>query len=118
MSTNPVLSLATSKNACSPSQTTSTSQSQSGPSLGIENHTQRRTGGSGSFGTGYTSRSSFSAARYNQSLRKQHKGQRRPRLADEDAAAESVSYASWHLLDSQESSTDILRDIGSYAVYE
>ena len=90
MSTNPALSLVTSKNACPPSQTPSPSQSQSGFSLGIESHTQRRAGSSGNFGAGHTSRSASSAARNNQSLRKQHKGQRRPRLADEDAAAESV----------------------------
>lgn len=90
MSTNSSVSLA-SKNACNPSQTPSPSQSQSGSGTGVEGHTQRRVGGSGSFGTGSTSRSTSSTARNNQSLRKQHKGQRRPRLADEDAAAESVS---------------------------
>lgn len=90
MSANSSVSLA-SKNACNPSQTSSPSQSQSASSIGIEAHTQRRVGGSGSFGTGSTSRSISSTARNNQSLRKQHKGQRRPRLADEDAAAESVS---------------------------
>lgn len=90
MSANSSVSLA-SKNACNPSQTPSPSQSQSGSSIGIEGHTQRRIGGSGSFGIGSTSRSISSTARNNQSLKKQHKGQRRPRLADEDAAAESVS---------------------------
>ena len=90
MSTNPSVSLA-SKNACNSPQTPSPSQSQSGPLVGIEGHTQRRVGGSGSFGVGSTSRSISSAARNNQSSRKQHKGQRRPRLTDEDAAAESVS---------------------------
>lgn len=91
MSANSSVSLA-SKNACNPSQTPSPSQSQSGSSIGIEGHTQRRVGGSGSFGTGSTSRSISSTARNSQSLRKQHKGQRRPRLADEDAAAESVRH--------------------------
>ena len=90
MSANSSVSLA-SKNACNPPQTPSPSQSQSGSSIGIEGHTQRRVNGSGSFGTGSASRSISSTARNNQSLRKQHKGQRRPRLADEDAAAESVS---------------------------
>ena len=90
MSANPSVSLA-SKNACNPSQTPSPSQSQSGSFIGSEGNTQRRVGGSGSFGTASTSRSISSTARNNQSLRKQHKGQRRPRLADEDAAAESVS---------------------------
>ena len=90
MSTNSSVSLA-SKNACNSPQTTSPSQSQSGSLVGIESHTQRRVGGSGSFGAGSTSRSISSTARNNQSLRKQNKGQRRPRLTDEDAAAESVS---------------------------
>ena len=90
MSANSSVSQA-SKNACNLSQTPSPSQSQSGGFIGIEAYTQRRVGGSGSFGTGSTSRSISSTARNNQSLRKQHKGQRRPRLADEDAAAESVS---------------------------
>lgn len=90
MSANSSVSLA-SKNACNPSQTPSPSHSQGGSSIGIEGHPQRRVGGSGSFGTGSTSRSTSSTARNTQSLRKQHKGQRRPRLADEDAAAESVS---------------------------
>ena len=48
-------------------------------------------GGLGGFGAGSASRSPSSVARNNQFLRKQHKGQRRPRLTDEDAAAESVS---------------------------
>lgn len=89
------LSLATPKNAFPPAQTPSPSQSQSGPSFGADSHTQRRAGGSGSFGAGAASRSSPSAGRNHQSLRKQHKGQRRPRLADEDAAAESVSWNPW-----------------------
>jgi len=91
MSSNPALSLATSKNVSSPAQIPSPFQSQSGSSLATESYTQRRSGGSGSFGSGSTIRSTPSTARNNQSYRKQHKGQRRPRLADEDAAAESVS---------------------------
>lgn len=74
------------------SQIPSPSQSQSGSSFGVEGYPQRRSGGSGSFGAGLTSRTTPSAARNSQSFRKQHKGQRRPRLGDEDAAAESVQF--------------------------
>ncbi|KAL8733420.1 MAG: hypothetical protein Q9181_003584 [Wetmoreana brouardii] len=90
MSSNLSSSLATSKNASVQLQLPSPSQSQSSSSLGIESQSQRRNGGSGIFGAGSVSRTSPVAARNNQSLRKQHKGQRRPRLADEDAAAESA----------------------------
>lgn len=90
MSSNSALSLATSKNACPPTQTPSPSHSQSSASFGLDIGNQRRAGSSGSFGAGTNSRSVSSTARNNQSLRKQHKSQRRPRLADEDAIAESV----------------------------
>ncbi|KAI4238947.1 MAG: hypothetical protein LQ349_000717 [Xanthoria aureola] len=78
-----------SKNASVQTQTPSPSQAQTTSSFGAENHPQRRNGGTGSFGAGSTTRAS-PAARNSQPLRKQHKGQRRPRLADEDAAAESA----------------------------
>lgn len=89
---NSASSLLTSKNGNVTSQipSPSQSQSQSGSSIGAESYPQRRGGGSGSFGAGASSRTTPFAARNNQSVRKQHKGQRRPRLADEDAAAESV----------------------------
>lgn len=87
---NSASSLLTSKNANVTSQIPSPSQSQSSSSIGAESFPQRRGGGSGSFGAGATSRTTPFTARNNQSFRKQHKGQRRPRLADEDAAAESV----------------------------
>ena len=86
---NSIPSLATSKTSNPPSQTPSPSQSQSGSFAGFDNHPQRRSGGLGSFGAGSNSRNP-STPRNNQPLRKQHKGQRRPRLADEDALAESV----------------------------
>ena len=88
---NSTPSLITSKNANSSAQIPSPSQSQSVSSFTTEAHPQRRSGGSGSFGAGSTSRAAPFAARYNQTSRKQHKSQRRARLADEDAAAESVS---------------------------
>ena len=86
---NSIPSLATSKTSNLPSQTPSPSQSQSASFAGFDNHPQRRSAGPGSFGAGSNSRNP-STPRNNQPLRKQHKGQRRPRLADEDAFAESV----------------------------
>ena len=80
--------LPTAKNLNS-SPTVSPSPSQ-GPSSGIDS-SQRRSGGSGSFGAGATSRSSGGAPRHKQASRNQHKHSRRYRLADEDAIAESVS---------------------------
>ena len=90
MSTNPALALSTSKNASASFQAASPSHSQGSSSPAVESHIQRRTGGSGSFGAGSQTRST-STPRNNQPLRKYPKGQRRPKLADEDAAAESVS---------------------------
>lgn len=90
-SSNSSLPAAISKNASVQTQIPSPSQAQATSSLGAENHPQRRSGGTGSFGAGSTTRAS-PAARNSQPLRKQNKGQRRPRLADEDAAAESVSH--------------------------
>ncbi|KAL8805786.1 MAG: hypothetical protein Q9200_005286 [Gallowayella weberi] len=89
-SSNSSLPAVTSKNASIQPQLQSTSQPQSGSSLIAESHAQRRSGGSGSFGSASTTRLSPAAPRNTQSLRKQHKSQRRPRLADEDAAAESA----------------------------
>lgn len=87
---NSAPSLNNSKNANTATQAPSSAQSQSGPVLGTENYPQRRSG-SGNFGAASASRGQAFAARNNQSLRKQHKGQRRFRLADDDTAAESVS---------------------------
>ncbi|CAL5872339.1 uncharacterized protein PFLUO_LOCUS6601 [Penicillium psychrofluorescens] len=50
---------------------------------------QRRSGGSGSIGSGLFSRNS-PAARNNQALRSQHKRQRKPRLLDDDEYSESA----------------------------
>ncbi|KAJ9211609.1 hypothetical protein DTO166G4_6748 [Paecilomyces variotii] len=55
----------------------------------VDSGSQRRPGGSGSFGAGSTSRNTPSP-RNNQSRKTQHKRQRRPRLVDEDAYAEST----------------------------
>lgn len=104
------------KNTNAVSQTPSPSQSQSNTTVGAESYPQRRSGGSGSFGAGSASRTS-PAARNSQSSRKQHKGQRRPRLADEDAAAESVSFAP-RLLDSTIALLTWITLLGGDAIYQ
>jgi hypothetical protein len=89
--------LSTTKSANnSQAQTPPAPQSQSGPATGTESHhsAQRRSGGSGSIGAGSASLGCLSSPRNSQSFRKPHKNQRKPRLADEDAMAESVSYSS------------------------
>lgn len=78
-----------SSNASTP--TASFSPSQSHFSSGPDGQVQRRSGGSANAGSGATSRNTHASARNNQALRKQHKGQKKPRFADEDAMAESVS---------------------------
>ncbi|KAI9815758.1 MAG: hypothetical protein M1827_002154 [Pycnora praestabilis] len=82
-----------SKSTSTTSQTTSLSQSQTN-SFGLDSHSQRRSGGSGNFGAGSTSRAPLSAARNNQSFRKQNKASKRSRFGDEDAAAESAAMKS------------------------
>ncbi|KAL8887214.1 MAG: hypothetical protein Q9215_005174 [Flavoplaca cf. flavocitrina] len=113
-SSNSSLPPATSKNASVQTQVPSPSQAQAPSSIGAESHSQRRSGGSGSFGAGSTTRAS-PAARNNQPLRKQHKGQRRPRLADEDAAAESVSHG--HQANYFAPPTRLML-VGRHAIYE
>ena len=96
MSSNSGLLPSSSKVVSSTSQTITPSHSQSGSSPTTESGSQRRTGGSGSFGAGAAARG-VASPRNNQSLRKQsQKSQRRQRLADEDAIAESVSISSPH----------------------
>ena len=63
------------------------------PSTGASDLSQRRSGGSGSFGAGASTKVT-SQARNNQPLRKQHKAQRRAKLVDEDAIAESAAMKS------------------------
>ncbi|KAK5201537.1 hypothetical protein BJ546DRAFT_993336 [Cryomyces antarcticus] len=71
----------------------SPAQSQSGSVSTGDSYGQRRGGGSGSFGAGASSRAS-PAPRKDQNARKQNKGSRRFRLADEDAFAESAAMRS------------------------
>jgi hypothetical protein len=59
-------------------------------SVAVDSGSQRRPGGSGSFGAGATSRSAPSA-RNNQPRKNQHRRQRRPGLGQEDVPEESVS---------------------------
>ena len=91
MSSSTATSSSSLKTANAHSQSTSPAQFQAGPTNTIDGGVQRRTGGSGSFGAGSSSRYN-PTARNNQPLRKQQKAQRRAQLADEDAIAESVSY--------------------------
>ena len=78
MSSNAIVSTSAIKSSNAPPQLNS--QPQAVPSFHTDGHSQRRT----------LNFSTTPSARNNQSLRKQHKGQRRPRFADEDAVAESV----------------------------
>jgi hypothetical protein len=89
MSSNPPSAAASSKSATASGQL-SPAQSQAGSVATSDSYGQRRSGGLGSFGAGAASRASPSP-RNNQAARKQHKGSKRFRLADEDALAETVS---------------------------
>ncbi|KAI9774949.1 MAG: hypothetical protein M1840_000165 [Geoglossum simile] len=104
------LSTTKSVNNC-PAQAPSAPQSQFGSATGTESHhsAQRRSGGSGSIGAGSASLGCLSSPRNSQSFRKPHKNQRRPRLADEDAMVESVSYSSSVDLDAVMRSTNSRR---------
>ncbi|PKX94565.1 RING-type E3 ubiquitin transferase MAG2 [Aspergillus novofumigatus IBT 16806] len=55
----------------------------------VDSGSQRRTGGSGSFGAGLAARNS-SSPRNNQALKSHHKRQRRPRLLDDDEYSETA----------------------------
>lgn len=116
---NAVASSNNPKNAIAVLQGPSVSQSQSGPILGTEINPQRRSG-SGGPGVASASRVPASNARNNQSLRKQHKSQRRYRLADDDAAAESVSFLNMALLSFVASCrrTSSYPSAGSHAVHK
>jgi hypothetical protein len=91
MSSGTVPSSSSLKAANAYTQTISPPHFQGGPTNTTEGGSQRRAGGAGSFGAASSSRHN-PTARNSQPLRKQHKAQRRVRLADEDAIAESVRY--------------------------
>ncbi|KAI9790673.1 MAG: hypothetical protein M1835_000813 [Candelina submexicana] len=97
----------TSKSVNTLPQTTFPGQSQASSSAG-DNSAQRRSGGPGGFGGGSASRTSVPSARNNQSFRKQNKNQRKPRLADEDANAESAAMKSVNSRKGQTSITHLM----------
>lgn len=85
MSANIASSLASSKASGVAPQLPSPSQSQPPSSLGFDS--QRRNATSGNVGS---ARTGLPTARNNQSLRKQHRSQRRPKLGEEDRTTEMV----------------------------
>lgn len=77
------------------------------PSVSSFEASQRRSGSSGSYGAGATTRNP-AQARKDQPLRKQGKAQRRARLADEDAYAESAAMKSINSRKGQTSITHLM----------
>ncbi|KAH1271854.1 hypothetical protein KXV18_003784 [Aspergillus fumigatus] len=86
MSSNPGL-VPNSTKIVTPSQSVSSAAFYSTPS--VDSGSQRRTGGSGSFGAGLAARNS-SSPRNNQAFKSHHKRQRRPRLLDDDEYSETA----------------------------
>lgn len=76
-------------------------------SSSVDGGYQRRPGGSGSFGSGLTTRNSPSA-RNNQSRKNQHKRQKRPRLLDDDDYLESAAMRSANSRKGQTSITHLM----------
>lgn len=107
MSSNVTSTASSSKSTNTTSYTTSVSHSQTNAPTSSDSLSQRRAGSSGSFGAGSTTRAT-TQGRSNQPLRKQHKGQRRPRLADEDAIAESTAMKSINSRKGQTSITHLM----------
>ncbi|KAI9788766.1 MAG: hypothetical protein M1816_006547 [Peltula sp. TS41687] len=109
MSSNSPASHSSSKavTASSP-QVSSAFQSQPGPTSHTENFSQRRPGGSGGFGAGSPARTALASPRNTQSSRRQHKGQKKPRFADEDALAESAAMRSTSSRKGQTSITHLM----------
>ena len=93
-----------SKADLAPPQSSSFLQTFSG---GASDTFQRRSGSSGSHGAGASTRHA-SQPRNSQPLRKQHKAQRRARLADEDAMAESAALRSLNSRRGQTSITHLM----------
>ncbi|KAE8331264.1 hypothetical protein BDV39DRAFT_6509 [Aspergillus sergii] len=73
----------------------------------IDSGSQRRAGGSGSFGAGLTSRNT-NTPRSNQSRKSQHKRQRRPRLLDDEEYSESAIMRSTNSRKGQTSITHLM----------
>ncbi|OMP88684.1 putative RING finger protein [Diplodia seriata] len=91
MSANPPGAIAASKSANTAAQLSP--QAQSGSSSAGDSYSQRRAGGSGSFGAGAASRA-YPSPRHNQASKRKHKPAKRPGLANEDAIAEAVAMRS------------------------
>ncbi|KAL9095926.1 MAG: hypothetical protein Q9165_001924 [Trypethelium subeluteriae] len=106
MSNNPPPAIAPSKSVNTPGQL-SPAHSQSSSSAFGDPHGQRRAGSSGSFGAGASSRQT-ATPRNSQPSRKQHKGSKKSRLADEDAIAESVAMRSTSSRKGQTSITHLM----------
>ncbi|KAF2230321.1 hypothetical protein EV356DRAFT_492152 [Viridothelium virens] len=106
MSNNPPPAIAPSKSVNTPAQL-SPAHSQSSSSAFGDLYGQRRTGSSGSFGAGASSRQ-VATPRNSQASRKQHKGFKKSRLADEDAIAESVAMRSTSSRKGQTSITHLM----------
>ncbi|KAI9807512.1 MAG: hypothetical protein M1825_005452 [Sarcosagium campestre] len=87
-------------------QTISPPQVQAPPAA--DSTGQRRSGGLGSFGAGSPARSILPSARNNQSSRRQHRGQKKPRFANEDALAESAAMKSTSSRKGQTSITHLM----------
>ena len=107
MSSNVPTTTLSSKAINAPSHSNSPSYSQTGPTAVSDGVSQKRSGSSGSFGAGSSTRST-PQARNNQPSRKQHKVQRRARLADEDAMAESAAMKSINSRKGQTSITHLM----------
>ncbi|KAL9619364.1 MAG: hypothetical protein Q9160_006044 [Pyrenula sp. 1 TL-2023] len=88
-------------------QSISPAFSQAPSTSGFESSSQRRAGGSGSFGAGLATRAG-PVPRNNQTQKKQHRAQKRARLADEDAIAESAAMKSINSRKGQTSITHLM----------
>ncbi|EXJ93595.1 hypothetical protein A1O1_01987 [Capronia coronata CBS 617.96] len=89
-----------------PAPSNSSNYTQTPSSSGAETFS-KRSNSSGSFGSGATTRHT-SQARGSQPLRKHHKGQRKPRLVDDDAIAETAAMRSINSRKGQTSITHLM----------
>ena len=107
MSSNVPATTLSPKTINAPSYSNFPSYSQTGLTSANDVVSQRRSGSSGSFGAGSSTRST-PQARNNQPLRKKNKVQRRTRLVDEDAIAESAAMKSINSRKGQTSITHLM----------
>ncbi|KAL9110928.1 MAG: hypothetical protein Q9227_004543 [Pyrenula ochraceoflavens] len=97
-----------SKSISATTSSISSAYGQQAPQGGFDTGSQRRPGGSGSFGAGSATRYSPSP-RNHQPQKKQNKAQRRAKLADEDAIAESAAMKSINSRKGQTSITHLMQ---------